>query len=104
MNWPVSEELHKYFQYIEAYDHDASLLVMVVSPRGEQLFIQEATPSLNIEPDFLKMEVLKEATRASHLSIPEVYGSKSIFVATSLLKDGNRLIVAKSSGKPMAIW
>lgn len=90
-------DLRKYFDYVEGFDKDAILFVMVTSPRGEQLFIQETTPGLKIESDFLKMEVLKKGAVGSRLAIPEVYGSNEIFVAMGTLKDGSKLIVANSS-------
>lgn len=91
------EELRKYSQYIEEYDHDAGLLIMVLSSRGEQMFIQESSPNLKIETELFKMEVLKRAEESAHLYIPETYGSNLIFAVTAILKDGSRIIVAKSA-------
>lgn len=81
---------------LKDFSADLNTFVMVLSPRGEVFFLQEAQPNLKIDFEFLKMEVLKIDPHQSRITIQESYGDKDIDLVTGMLPDGNRLIVARS--------
>lgn len=91
------KEFREYFMYVPNYDRDASLLVGVLSPRGDILFLHEPFPSFKTDFDSLKAEILSQKAHSFDFVLPEVGGIDSVVFLGRTLKDGNRLVVAKST-------
>lgn len=92
-------DLIEYFKYIDRYDHDSSLFVMVLSPQGESLFNHEAAPKMNIDPDFMKDEVLKKTAPSARFFFKGSEGEHHVYAVSEILKDKNRLVVAEGSDR-----
>lgn len=92
------KEFDEYFKYIPNYDRDAALLVGVFSPREETLFFHEPFPSFKVDMNSLKKEMsLQNAHSSFALSLPEQHGHEAIMILGKSLKDGSRVVVAKST-------
>lgn len=90
-------ELQSHFADFEISNSHRNMFVMVVSPRGELFFLHEATPSIGIEADLLNLRIRERNGFDTQFTIPESYGSNNVLVITRSLKDGNKLVLAKSS-------
>ncbi|WII72386.1 ATP-binding protein [Bdellovibrio sp. 22V] len=91
------KDFNEYFMYVPNYDRDASLLVTIVSPRGEVLFTHEPFPNFKVDAEALRRDALSQKTQIFEMKMPEVHGNDTILILGRVLKDGNRLIVAKST-------
>ncbi|MFS4459446.1 ATP-binding protein [Bdellovibrio sp. HCB2-146] len=91
------EEFREYFMYIPNYDRDAALLVQVLSPTGETIFGHEPFPSFQIQMNLVQTEILKQRASTFSMQLPEVNGRDSVLILVKTLKDGQRLVVAKST-------
>ncbi|WP_413943423.1 ATP-binding protein [Bdellovibrio sp. HCB-162] len=91
------QDFQDYFAYIPNYDRDAALLVSVISPRGEVLFFHEPFPNFKVDTESLRIEVLGQRAHSFDFSMPELHGSDAVIFIGRILKDGNRVVVAKST-------
>ncbi|KHD89082.1 MAG: histidine kinase [Bdellovibrio sp. ArHS] len=91
------KELTNYFSYVPDYDPNASLLVGLVSPRGEILFLHEPVAGLSVDFEDLKTEVINQRSPHFDFAMPENRRNDSLLVFGKTLKEGNRLFVAKST-------
>ncbi|WP_415064111.1 ATP-binding protein [Bdellovibrio sp.] len=91
------KEFREYFMYVPNYDRDASLLVGVLSPRGDLLFLHEPFPAFKADFDSVKAEILSQRAHSFDFVLPELGGADSVVFLGRTLKDGNRLVVAKST-------
>jgi signal transduction histidine kinase len=90
------KEFHEYFMYVPSYDQDASLLVVVYSPKGEVLFFHEPFPNFKLNMFALREEAVK-ASRNYNFRVP-IQGTKEFgLVLGQTLANGNRLLVARST-------
>lgn len=90
-------DLQSYFASLEESNIHNKFFVMVVSPRGDVLFLHEAVPGLGIEADHLNVRIREQDGRKTQFMIPETFGSNYVLAVTRQLKDGNKLILGKSS-------
>ncbi|WP_413612653.1 ATP-binding protein [Bdellovibrio sp. HCB-110] len=91
------KDFQDYFSNIPNYDRDAVMLVTVLSPRGEMLFFHEPFPNFKIDTESLRIELLGQRSQKFDFIMPELYGEDSVLIFGRVLKDGNRLVVAKST-------
>lgn len=91
------DEFREYFMYIPNYDRDAALLVQVLSPAGETIFGHEPFPSFKIQMNLVQTEILNRRASTFSMQLPEVNGRDSVLILVKTLKDGQRLVVAKST-------
>lgn len=91
------DEFQDYFLYIPNYDRDASLLVQVFAPGGNERYVRQPFPSFKLNTDSLKEELGRHRARDFQFNIKEMHGPNTIIVLGTTLKDGSRLIVAKST-------
>ncbi|UOF00871.1 sensor histidine kinase [Bdellovibrio reynosensis] len=93
-----TKNLEDYFKKVPNDDHDHALLVALLSPRGELLFIHEPEAHVfKIDIDALRTEVLNQTNNTFHFTIAEEGADTPIFVLGKQLKDGNYLAVSKST-------
>lgn len=91
------KSFQKYFSELPVYDRDSALLVGVVSSRGEFLFFHEPAEGLKIDSESLRIEVLSQNSNRFEIKLPHLDKEDSLFVIGSILNDGSRLVVAKST-------
>ncbi|NUN06354.1 MAG: HAMP domain-containing protein [Bdellovibrio sp.] len=91
------KDFQDYFSYIPNYDRDGALLVSVISPRGDILFLHEPFPNFKIDMESLGVDVLGQQAHDFNFVTAELHGPNPVMVIGGLLKDGSRLIVAKST-------
>lgn len=90
------KNLDQYFMRIPSYYSDTTLLVGVISPSEEMLFLHEPLPNFNVNLGFLKNETVSKTSQKFDFVLEEPGDGNSIKVLGHTFKDGNRLIVAKS--------
>lgn len=91
------KDFNEYFMYVPNYDRDASLLIGVFSAKGEMIFFHEPFPSFKVDMDLLNKELANQKQRYFDFSLPEKFGNEAVLVLGRNLKDGSRLVVAKST-------
>ncbi|QDK39105.1 ATP-binding protein [Bdellovibrio sp. NC01] len=91
------KDFNEYFMYVPNYDRDASLLIGVFSAKGEMIFFHEPFPSFKVDMDLLNKELANQKQRYFDFSLPEKFGNEAVLVLGRSLKDGSRLVVAKST-------
>ncbi|WP_413568811.1 ATP-binding protein [Bdellovibrio sp. HCB117] len=91
------KELTDYFSYVPGYDQNAALLVSLVNPRGDVLFLHEPIAGTNVDFEDVKSEVINQKSPHFDFVMPEAKGNDSLLIFGRTLKDGNRLFVAKST-------
>lgn len=92
------EDFKQYFSLVRNYDRDGSLMVSVYSEAGDNLFSHEPVPAFTIDQNLMKNELAKHGREKSYdFSLPERSSTEAILVLGRNLKDGQRLIVAKST-------
>jgi len=90
------KDFQEFFADIPNYDRDAALLVTVISPRGDILFFHEPVPNFKIDVETLRNEVLNQRAHSFDSLLPDSQGDDTVLLLGKILKDGNRLVVAKS--------
>lgn len=91
------EKFRDYFQTIPGYDRDAALLVQLLDTNGDVIFTHAPVPPFEIELVPLQNEIQHQAGNEFHLTVPELNGRDSIIIYIKTLKDGQKLLVAKST-------
>lgn len=89
-------ELSEYFKQIPNYYRDKNLLVGVISPSEEVVFLHEPLPNFELSFNRLKNDTVSKTSQYFRFILQEKNGRNSILVQGHILKDGNRLIIAKS--------
>jgi signal transduction histidine kinase len=91
------EQFRDYFNIIPGYDRDAALLVQLLAPNGDVVFTHAPVPAFEIELVPLQNEIQHQMGSEFHLQVPELNGRDSILIYIKTLKDGQKLLVAKST-------
>ncbi len=91
------KDFSEYFMYVPNYDRDAALLIGVFSAKDETMFFHEPFPSFKVNMDLLKTELAQHRGRSFDFSLPELTGNEAVLILGRTLKDGSRLVVAKST-------
>ncbi|MDG0815367.1 sensor histidine kinase [Bdellovibrio svalbardensis] len=91
------KDFSEYFMYVPNYDRDAALLIGVFSPKNETIFFHEPFPSFKVDMELLKTELNQHRARSFDFSLPEISGNEAVLVLGRTLKNGTRLVVAKST-------
>ncbi len=90
-------DFNEYFMYIPNHDRDAGLMVRVLGPTGELLFQHEPIPVFRVDLESIQFEIQSRRASTFDLQLPELNGRDTVLVLVKTLKNGNRLIVAKST-------
>ncbi|MGZ3774872.1 MAG: ATP-binding protein [Pseudobdellovibrionaceae bacterium] len=88
--------LTEYFKRIPNYYRDSEFLVEVIAPNEDILNLHEPKPNFNVDFNLLKNEILAQTSQKYDFEVQELSGDNRILVLGSTLKDGKRLVVAKS--------
>ena len=91
------EQFRDYFNIIPGYDRDAALLVQLLDTNGDVVFTHAPVPAFEIELVPLQNEIQHQQGTEFHMQVPEVNGRDSILIYIKTLKDGQKLLVAKST-------
>lgn len=89
-------DFNEYFTYVPTYDQDASLLVVIFSDKGEQVFFHEPSPEFKINTEKLQAEKLKD-NHAFEIKLPILNGRDYALVLGDTLSDGSRIFLAKTT-------
>ncbi|UYL08751.1 ATP-binding protein [Bdellovibrio sp. SKB1291214] len=90
-------DFKQYFELLRKYDRDASLMVEVYGGRSELLFAHSPTPNFEINKDLLLNELNRHGEKSFDFSLPEKSSTEAVLVLGRNLKNGERLVVAKST-------
>lgn len=86
----------EYFMYVPNYDRDAALLVTILAPDNKSLFVHEPFPNFQVDMKALLEEISNRDDEKLSFVMSELNGHEVVMILGKTLKDGNRLIVAKS--------
>lgn len=90
------EELKSYFNHIPDYYRDPALLVALVSPQEEILFLHEPLPTFAGNIEHLKSEVNNQTNQNFSFVMGRTDGEGSILIVGRTLKDNSRLVLARN--------
>ncbi|WP_413582652.1 ATP-binding protein [Bdellovibrio sp. HCB288] len=91
------EDFKQYFEVLRTFDRDASLMIEIYDENGDVVFSHWPNPAPEFDKNLLTRELRNHRENAFEFSIPERQGAEAVLVQGRNLKNGERLMLAKST-------
>ncbi len=90
-------EFGTYFNQIQTFERDSAFAVSVVTPQGQELFLHNSAQGFKMDMKAVKQKLGTIRSQNFDFKMNEAEGREILLIYGRTLKDGNRLVIAKST-------